>query len=74
MRRERNRISYLYVVITTGACPIYEDIWRTKGDVKNDDDLLQFFSAVLERRDLLDKLEEQEQDAPTPGSGGSFYC
>ena len=60
--------------ITTGACPIYEDIWRTKGDVKNDDDLLQFFSAVLERRDLLDKLEEQERDAPSPGSGDSFYC
>ena len=60
--------------ITTGACPIYEDIWETKGDVKNDDDLLKFFSAVLERRGLLDRLEEQEREAPSPGSGESFYC
>ena len=60
--------------ITTGACPIYEDIWESKGDVKNDDDLLKFFSAVLERRGLLDRLEEQEREAPSPGSGESFYC
>ena len=60
--------------ITTGACPVYEDIWETKGDVRNDDDLLEFFSAVLERRGLLDRLEEQERDAPSPGSGDSLYC
>ena len=60
--------------ITTGACPIYADIWATKGDVKNDDELLKFFSAVLERRGLLDRLEEQEREAPSPGSGESFYC
>ena len=60
--------------ITAGACPIYTDIWETKGDVKNDDDLLKFFSAVLERRGLLDRLEEQEREAPSPGSGESFYC
>ena len=57
--------------ITAGTCPIYEDIWHERGDLTNDEDLVKFFSAVLERRSLLDRLEEEERDAPSPGSGDS---
>ena len=57
--------------ITAGSCPIYEDIWQKRGDLRKDEDLVKFFSAVLERRSLLDRFEEEERDAPSPGSGDS---
>ena len=41
--------------ITSGNCPIYDDIWEKRGDLENNEDLVKFFSAVLERRDLLDQ-------------------
>ena len=58
--------------ITAGTCPIYDDIWQVRGDLRNDEDLVKFFSAVLERRSLLDRLEEEEGEAPSLGSGDSF--
>ena len=57
--------------ITSGNCPIYDDIWEKRGDLENNEDLVKFFSAVLERRDLLDQLEEDERDAPTLGDWDS---
>ena len=57
--------------ITSGSCPIYDDIWEKRGDLENNDDLVKFFSAVLERRDLLDRLEEEERDAPSLGNWDS---
>ena len=57
--------------ITSGNCPIYDDIWEKRGDLENDEDLVKFFSAVLERRDLLDQLEEEERDAPSLGDWDS---
>ena len=57
--------------LTTGTCPIYDDIWQGRGNLKNDEDLVKFFSAVLERRSLLDRLEEEEREAPSLGSGDS---
>ena len=57
--------------ITSGSCPIYDDIWENRGDLENNDDLVKFFSAVLERRDLLDRLEEEERDAPSLGNWDS---
>ena len=57
--------------ITSGSCQIYEDIWKDRGDLRNDEELVKFFSAVLERRSLLDRLEEEEREAPSPGSGDS---
>ena len=57
--------------LTAGTCPIYDDIWQGRGNLKNDEDLVKFFSAVLERRSLLDRLEEEEREAPSPGSGDS---
>ena len=57
--------------ITSGSCPIYDDIWEKRGDLENNDDLVKFFSAVLERRDLLDRLEEEDRDAPSLGDWDS---
>ena len=57
--------------LTSGNCPIYDDIWEKRGDLENNEDLVKFFSAVLERRDLLDRLEEEERDAPSLGSWDS---
>ena len=58
--------------ISSGTCQIYGDIWQARGDLRNDEDLVKFFSAVLERRSLLERLEEEEREAPSPGSGDSF--
>ena len=57
--------------LTSGNCPIYDDIWEKRGDLENNEDLVKFFSAVLERRDLLDRLEEEERDAPSLGDWDS---
>ena len=57
--------------ITLGSCPIYDDIWENRGDLENNDDLVKFFSAVLERRDLLDRLDEEERDASSLGNWDS---
>ena len=57
--------------ITAGTCPIYDDIWQARGDLRKDEDLVKFFSLVLERRNLLNRLEEEEREAPSPGSGDS---
>ena len=41
-------------------------------NLDNDEDLVHFFSAVLERRSKIETLEENEREAPTPGSGQSI--
>ena len=58
--------------ITSGSCQIYADIWQARGDLRKDEDLVKFFSAVLERRSLLDRLEEEEREALSLGSGDSY--
>ena len=45
--------------IKEGTCPIYSDIWQN-ADLDNDEDLVEFFSAVLERRSKLESLEMNE--------------
>ena len=58
--------------ITAGTCPIFGDIWQARGDLRIDKDLIKFFSVVLEKRSLLDRLKEEEREAPSPGSRDSF--
>ena len=55
--------------IREGICPTYNDIWQKYENLDNDEDLVNFFSAVLERRRMIESLEESEKEAPTPGSG-----
>ena len=46
--------------IKDGTCPIYSDIWEKYGDIDNDEDLVIFFSEVLERKSKLELLEMNE--------------
>ena len=48
--------------LKNGNCPIYADIRADYGDLEDLEDLVSFFTRVLERRDLLDRGEEQEED------------
>ena len=57
--------------IKDGTCPIYNDIWKKYPNLDNDEDLVHFFLEVLERRRKIETLEENEREAPTPGSGQS---
>ena len=57
--------------IRDGTCPIYNDIWQKFRNLDDDEDLVNFFSEVLERRRKIETLEEEEREAPTPGSGQS---
>ena len=43
-------------------CPIYSDIREKYGDFSQDVDLVNYFTKVLNRRDLLDDLEAEERD------------
>ena len=42
----------------SGHCEVYGDIGNNYPDLENDDELVKFFSNVLERRDIL--LKEGE--------------
>ena len=45
--------------LISGSCDVYGDIRNNYGHLDNDEDLVKFFSEVLERRDTL--LEEDEK-------------
>ena len=49
--------------IKDGTCPIYSDIWKEYENLNNDEDLVHFFAAVLERRSELETLDMNE-DVP----------
>ena len=49
----REDISHLL----SGHCKIYGDLLEGFSDLTDDDDLVQFFAAVLTRRDQLDNME-----------------
>ena len=54
--------------LTSGKCPVYGDIKGGYANLDNDDDLVKFFQEILDRREMLDK---EEEDAQTPsGLGG----
>ena len=48
--------------IKDGQCPIYSDIRADYGSLEDDSSLVSYFSRVLERRDLVDKLEEEQEE------------
>ena len=48
--------------ITSGQCPIYSDIREKYLDFNNDEDLVSYFDEVLERRDLIESIEEDEEE------------
>ena len=46
----------------TKECLIYDDIRREYEDLSDDIQLASFFTRVLERRDLVDDLDEGEKE------------
>jgi hypothetical protein len=48
--------------ITSGNCPVYSDIRERYSDFNNDEDLVSYFNEVLERRDQINTLEQDEED------------
>ena len=43
--------------LLSGRCKVYGDLTEGFSDLTDDEDLVQFFAAVLSRRDQLDKLQ-----------------
>ena len=56
-----------------GSCPVYGNIRRKYGDLKMEDDLVSFFSDVLEERERLDDGERSPGggEDTTDGASGS---
>ena len=48
--------------ITSGQCPVYSDIREKYEDFKNDEDLVSYFDEVLDRRDRIEAMEQDERD------------
>ena len=51
-----------YKHITSYNCPVYSDISVKYHDSYKDEDLMSYFNEVLERRDMIDSLEQDERD------------
>jgi hypothetical protein len=48
--------------IVSGDCPVYNDIHEKYDNLEDDSELVEFFREVLERRDLVDRMEEDEEE------------
>ena len=48
--------------ITSENCPVYSDIRKQFQGFEKDEDLVSYFNQVLERRDRLETLEQDERD------------
>jgi hypothetical protein len=48
--------------LMSGGCSVYGDLTENFGDLTEDDNLVQFFKAVLDRRDTMDGEERLRED------------
>ena len=69
--------------IMGGRCPLYSDLRGEYGEFREDEELVQFFAKVLDRREQLGELDREEQErievatseatsvpaSPQPGAG-----
>ena len=55
----------------TKECPVYDDIRKEYESLTDDSQLASFFSRVLERRDLVDNLDEGENEKDTMVAGAT---
>jgi hypothetical protein len=53
--------------LTSGECPVYNDILEKYENLKEDGDLVKYFMEVLERRDLIDEMDKEEEDEEETG-------
>ena len=47
---------------TSEQCPIYADITGKYSDLSKVEDLVSYFDEVLERRDLIEAMEQDKRD------------
>jgi hypothetical protein len=47
--------------IVSGLCPVYEDLRTQFGDLGEDKNLVEYFTAVLDRRDKLEEDDRRQQ-------------
>ena len=65
--------------LVSGNCPVYGEIRNQFDELDNDDDLVQFFNAVLEKGDSLEEQEREKKEQekkkqkmmPDPGGTGA---
>ena len=50
--------------LMSAGCPVYGDLIENFGDLTEDNNLVEFFKAVLDRRDTLDEEERLCEDIP----------
>ena len=48
--------------LLAGICPVYGEIRKQFDELDNDDDLVQFFNAVLEKRDSIEEQEKEQKE------------
>jgi Ran GTPase-activating protein (RanGAP) involved in mRNA processing and transport len=51
------------------GCPVYDDIREKYGDLKEDNELVNYFNDILERREMVDKLSEEEDEEDSAEEG-----
>ena len=56
--------------IIRGHCEVYGDLRSQFGDLQEDNNLVQYFQAVLDRRDSLEE-EDRRQQSSTAAGGAS---
>ena len=50
---------------------MYGDLRSQFGDLQEDKNLVQYFQAVLDRRDILEEEEDRRQQSSTAAAGAS---
>ena len=56
--------------LLSGECHIYRKIRNKYENIDSEDNLIQFFSEVLEERERLEEEEEEEEERQRGGGGG----
>ena len=57
--------------IFSGQCEVYGDLRSQFGNLQEDKNLVQYFQAVLDRRDILEE-EDKSQQSSTAAVGASL--
>ena len=57
--------------LMTGSCKVYGDLNKEFGDLREDDNLVNFFKAVLDRRDILEEEERSTSVSDTLGASSA---
>ena len=54
--------------IVSGQCEVYGDLRSQFGDLQEDKNLVQYFQAVLDRRDILEEEDRRQHSSTAVGA------